>query len=36
VCAVPSVRTTYKALFGVVVVLLLIAASSPFLAPLFY
>jgi mercuric ion transport protein len=36
VCAVPSVRTTYKTLFGLVVVLLLIAASYPFLAPLFY
>ena len=36
VCAVPSVRTIYKALFGVVVVLLVIAVSYPFLAPLFY
>jgi mercuric ion transport protein len=36
VCAVPSVRMTYKALFGAVVVLLLIAVSYPFLAPLFY
>src|SRR5712692_410338 len=36
VCAVPSVRTTYKALFGLVVVLLLIAVSYPFLATLFY
>ncbi len=36
VCAVPSVRTTYKALFGLVLVLLLIAVSYPFLAPLFY
>ena len=36
VCAVPHVRTTYKALFGLVVVLLLIAASFPFIAPLFY
>ena len=36
VCAVPHVRATYKALFGLVVVLLLIAASFPFIAPLFY
>jgi len=36
VCAVPGVRTTYKVLFGLVVVLLLIAVSYPFLAPLFY
>ncbi|MBI3492652.1 MAG: mercuric ion transporter MerT [Acidobacteria bacterium] len=36
VCAVPSVRTTYKALFGLVVVLLFIAVSYPFLAPFFY
>jgi len=36
VCAIPRVRTAYKALFGLVVVLLLIAVSYPFLAPLFY
>lgn len=36
VCAVPRVRTTYKALFGVVVVLILVAVSYPFIAPLFY
>lgn len=36
VCAVPQVRTTYKALFGLVVVLTLIAVSFPFVAPLFY
>ena len=36
VCAVPQVRATYKALFGLVVVLLLIAVSYPFLAPYFY
>jgi mercuric ion transport protein len=35
-CAVPRVRTAYRALFGLVVVLLLIAVSYPFLAPLFY
>ena len=36
VCAVPQVRTTYKALFGVVAVLILIAVSFPFVAPFFY
>jgi mercuric ion transport protein len=36
VCAVPQVRTTYKALFGLVVVLILIALSYPLIAPLFY
>ncbi len=34
VCAVP--QTTYRALFGIVVVLVLIAVSVPFVAPLFY
>ena len=36
VCAVPQVRTTYKAIFGLVAVLILIAVSFPFIAPLFY
>ncbi|MCR4374576.1 MAG: mercuric ion transporter MerT [Acidobacteria bacterium] len=36
VCAVPQVRTTYKALFGLVVVLILVALGYPFVAPLFY
>jgi mercuric ion transport protein len=36
VCAVPQVRTTYKALFGLVAVLILIAVSYPYIAPLFY
>ena len=36
VCAVPQVQTTYKALFGIVVALVLIAVSFPFVAPLFY
>lgn len=36
VCAIPQVRTTYKALFGVVVVLIVTALSYPLLAPLFY
>lgn len=36
VCAVPQVRTTYKALFGLVSLLILIAVSFPYVAPLFY
>ncbi|MDP1569324.1 MAG: mercuric ion transporter MerT [Vicinamibacterales bacterium] len=36
VCAVPQVRTTYKALFGLVAGLILIAISYPYIAPLFY
>ncbi|CAN5648185.1 mercuric transport protein MerT [soil metagenome] len=36
VCAVPRVRATYKALFGLTVVLILIAISFPLVAPLFY
>ncbi|MGQ0733093.1 MAG: mercuric ion transporter MerT [Acidobacteriota bacterium] len=36
VCAVPEVHATFKALFGVVVVLLLIAVSYPLFAPFFY
>ncbi len=36
VCAVPQVRTTYKALFGLVAILILIAVSFPYVAPLFY
>lgn len=36
VCAVPSVRATYKALFGLVVVLLLIAVGYPWIVPYLY
>lgn len=36
VCAVPRVRTTYKALFWVVAALVLLALTFPYLAPLFY
>lgn len=36
VCAMPQVRATYKALFGVVALLFLIAAVFPFLLPYFY
>jgi mercuric ion transport protein len=33
VCAVPEVRATYKVLFGLVVVLLLVAVSYPWMVP---
>jgi mercuric ion transport protein len=36
VCAVPQVRTTYKVLFGLVALLILVAIGFPFVAPLFY
>ena len=36
VCAVPEVRTTYKAMFWLVAALILIAVSFPYAAPLFY
>ena len=36
VCAVPWVRRAYKLLFGVVVVLVLIALGYPYVAPWFY
>src|SRR5712692_9226659 len=36
VCAVPEVRATYKVLFGLVVVLLLVAVSYPWMAPYLY
>ncbi|MGE0040790.1 MAG: mercuric ion transporter MerT [Vicinamibacterales bacterium] len=36
VCAVPQVRTTYKALFGLVATLVLVALAFPFVAPLLY
>lgn len=35
-CAIPQVRTTYKVVFWVVVVLVLIALAFPYLLPLFY
>ncbi len=35
-CAVPQVRTSYEALFVLVAILVLIAVSFPFVAPLFY
>jgi mercuric ion transport protein len=36
VCAIPQVRRTYKLIFGVVVVLVLIALGFPYVLPLFY
>src|SRR5258708_4463173 len=36
VCAVPEVRATYKILFGLVVVLLLVAVSYPWMVPYLY
>lgn len=35
VCAIPTIRTTYKALFGLAVMFLLVAVLYPFIAPLF-
>lgn len=36
VCAVPEVRTTYKVLFWLVVVLVVAAMAFPYVMPLFY
>lgn len=36
VCAVPRIETGYKVLFGVVVVLVLLALAFPYVLPLFY
>src|SRR5262249_21139063 len=36
VCAAPAVKRMYKVLFGVVAILVLIALTFPFVAPLFY
>ncbi len=36
VCALPQTRRLYKVLFWIVAVLVLIALSFPYLAPLFY
>jgi mercuric ion transport protein len=35
-CAVPEVRATYKVLFGLVVMLVLIAVGFPWIVPYFY
>ena len=36
VCALPQVRTTYKIIFWIVVMLVLIALAFPYVLPLFY
>lgn len=36
VCAVPAVRTTYKAIFWLVAALVLIALAFPYIVPFFY
>jgi mercuric ion transport protein len=36
VCAIPHVNRTYKVLFGIVVVLVIVALGFPFIAPWFY
>jgi mercuric ion transport protein len=36
VCAIPQVRSTYKALFWLVAALVVIALTFPYIAPLFY
>lgn len=36
VCAVPRARTTYKVIFWVVAVLVLVALAFPYVLPLFY
>ena len=36
VCAIPRVRATYKAIFWVVAVLVLVALGFPYVLPLFY
>ena len=36
VCAIPQVRTTYKLIFWVVAVLIVVALGFPYVLPLFY
>jgi mercuric ion transport protein len=36
VCAIPQVRTTYKAVFWIVGALVLVALAFPYVIPLFY
>ena len=36
ICALPQVRTTYKVIFWVVIVLVLVALLFPYVLPLFY
>ena len=35
-CAIPQVRSTYKAVFWIVAALVLIALAFPYVLPLFY
>lgn len=35
-CALPQIRSTYKLIFWIVVVLVMVALSFPYFAPLFY
>lgn len=36
VCAIPQVRTTYKLIFSIVAVLVLVALGFPYVLPFFY
>jgi mercuric ion transport protein len=36
VCAIPEVRATYKLVFWIVVALVVVALSFPYVVPLFY
>jgi hypothetical protein len=36
VCAIPQVRTTYKLIFWIVAVLVLVALGFPYVMPFFY
>jgi len=36
VCAIPQVKTTYKVIFWIVAVLVLVALAFPYVLPLFY
>lgn len=36
VCAIPQVRTTYKLIFWIVAVLVVVALAFPYVLPLFY
>lgn len=36
VCAIPQVRTSYRLIFGIVALLVLLAIGFPYVAPFFY
>jgi len=36
ICALPQTKRVYQVLFWIIVVLVLVALSFPYLAPLFY